>query len=622
MRDRIYKQTFSKMEKHSMKTREEVLPEDRWNVDSLYSNQHMWEQALKDFVPVLSQSPHWPPIQALQGTLKQGAAQVRHALDNLMTVDRALAKLYTYAHLRHDEDIANAQFKKSYEQISLLAHAFAQETAWFQSELLELSDTQLNELLNSPLLADYHFYLEKMIRMKPHTLSSDQEKLLAYAGQALQTAYKSFNAMNDADFKFGTVLNGQGEEKPLSHATYALYVRDQDRLFRERAFKQYHQQYQKYANTFCELLNGQVQTHLFNARARHFSSSLEAALFPKNLNTSVYHALIKAVHEKIEVLHRYMALRKKVLKLDTLHLYDIYVPLTPSVDIRLPYSEAEAVVIESVKPLGTEYHGLLKKGLETDRWVDRYENQNKRSGAYSSGCYDSDPYILMNYKTLLRDAFTLAHEAGHSMHSLYSRQSQPYQYSDYSIFLAEVASTFNEDLLTRLLLKNCQNPEEKIFLINQKIEDIRGTLFRQTMFAEFELMLHEKVEQGIPLTPQLLEEEYLKLNRFYFGPETTIDPEIGIEWARIPHFYYNFYVFQYATGISAALALSEKVIAGDEKDQQAYLNFLKGGSSLYPIEMLKNAGVDMTSSAPVTSAIQTFEHLLNELESLLSLEQA
>ncbi len=298
-----------------------------------------------------------------------------------------------------------------------------------------------------------------------------------------------------------------------------------------------------------------MQNHLFQARARNYSSCLEAALFPKNIDTSVYYALIQAVHERLDVLHRYMQVRKQILNLEELHLYDTYVPLTSAVDIRMTYREAEEVVIESVAPLGSEYQEFLRKGLQKQQWVDRYENKNKRSGAYSSGCYDSMPYILMNYKELLRDVFTLAHEAGHSMHSLYSRKQQPYHYSDYPIFLAEVASTFNEDLLTRLLMSRCQDPHEKIFLLNQKIEDIRGTLFRQTLFAEFELVLHQHVEQDIPLTPQLLKQEYHQLNQKYFGPATIIDQEIDIEWARIPHFYYNFYVFQYATGISAALAL-------------------------------------------------------------------
>jgi oligoendopeptidase F len=600
-----------------MKMREEVPLEDRWNVEALYSDQHAWEKAFKAFVPHLQQIPHWPALQAFQGTLGQGPERVREALDLMMGIDRELSKLYTYAHLRHDEDIANAEFKKSYEQILNLAHAFAQESAWFQPELMTLPDSLLDQYLASPILADYRFYLEKMLRMKKHTLSPDNEKLLALAGQALQTSHKAFSSINDADFKFGTVLDGQGNAKPLSHATYGIYIRDHDRQLRENAFKQYHHQYADYENTLCELLAGQMQTHLFHARARHFSSCLEAALFPKNIDTSVYHALIQAVNERLDVLHRYMDLRKRILELDELHLYDVYVPLTSAVDIRMSYPEAEQIVIESVAPLGSEYQEFLRKGFQEQRWVDRYENKNKRSGAYSSGCYDSMPYILMNYKNLLRDVFTLAHEAGHSMHSLYSRQNQPYQYSDYPIFLAEVASTFNEDLLTRLLIERCTDPQEKIFLLNQKIEDIRGTLFRQTMFAEFELLIHQHVEQGIPLTPQLLKQEYRQLNQRYFGPATVIDPEIEIEWARIPHFYYNFYVFQYATGISAALALAEKVVKGTEQDRTAYLSFLKGGSSQYPIEMLKMAGIDMTSPAPVKAAIQIFDHLLTELEQLL-----
>ena len=601
-----------------MKTREEVLLEDRWNVEALYPSQEAWEMSFKAFVNHSKQTPHWPELLALQGTLHQGPEKGQEVLSLMMKIDRELSKLYTYAHLRHDEDITNPQFKNGYEQILTLAHAFAQESAWFQPELLSLPATLLESYLNSPLLAAYRFYLEKIIRLKKHTLSPESEKLIALAGQALQTSYKSFSAINDADFKFGTVLDAQGIPKPLSHGTYGIYIRDQDRTLRENAFKQYHQNYESYENTLCELLSGQMQNHLFQARARNYSSCLEAALFPKNIDTSVYYALIQAVHERLDVLHRYMHVRKQILNLEELHLYDTYVPLTSAIDIRMPYHEAEEVVIESVAPLGSEYQEFLRKGLQKQQWVDRYENKNKRSGAYSSGCYDSMPYILMNYKELLRDVFTLAHEAGHSMHSLFSRKHQPYHYSDYPIFLAEVASTFNEDLLTRLLINRCRDPHEKIFLLNQKIEDIRGTLFRQTLFAEFELVLHQHVEQGIPLTPQLLKQEYHQLNQKYFGPATIIDQEIDIEWARIPHFYYNFYVFQYATGISAALALAEKVVNGTHQDREAYLSFLKGGSSKYPIEMLKMAGIDMTSPAPVKAAIQTFEQLLTELEQLLA----
>lgn len=600
-----------------MKKREEVSQDDRWNVEALYCNPSAWEESFKKLVPNPQTPPLWPSLQAYQGTFNQSAQKVKEALVLLMEIDRELTKIYTYAHLRHDEDIADTKAKNDYEKIMSIAHAFAQETSWFQPELLSLSEDRLQEYLASPILADYKFYLEKMIRMKKHTLSPDNEKIMALAGQPLQTSHKAFSAINDADFKFGSVLDAQGNEKTLSHGTYGIYIREQDRLLRERAFKQYHKTFSSYENTLCELLNGQIQNHLFQAKARNFSSCLEAALYPKNIDTSVYHAPIQAVHERLDVLHRYMSLRKKVLKLKELHLYDVYVPLTASVDIKMTYPEAEKIVVESVAPLGKEYQDFLRKGFFEQRWVDRYENQNKRSGAYSSGCFDSMPYILMNYKNLLRDTFTLAHEAGHSMHSLYSRTNQPYQYADYPIFLAEVASTFNEDLLTRLLISKCTDPQEKIFLINQKIEDIRGTLFRQTMFAEFELKLHEWAEKGVPLTPQLLKEEYHKLNQLYFGPDTIIDDEIDIEWARIPHYYYNFYVYQYATGISAALALSDKVVNGTESDREAYLNFLKSGSSKYPIDTLKLAGIDMTSPAPVKAAIQTFDTLLTELEKLL-----
>lgn len=597
-------------------SRHEVPFEDRWNVESLYPDVSSWEKAFHSFVQ-LGTTPLWPALMAYKGTLHQGPKYVRDALGLLLSIDRQLTMLYTYAHLRHDEDIADPQYKNIYEQIVNCAHLFSQETSWFQPEFIALSDQTLQTYLKSELLEPYHFYLEKMTRLKKHTLSSDNEEIMALAGQALQTAHKTFSAINDADFQFGFVLDSTGAERPISHASYGLYMRDQDRLLRERAFKKYHHQYTAYENSLCELLSGQIQSHFFNARARHFPSCLEAALFPKNIDTSIYHALIKAVNERLPSLHRYMKMRKKVLGVDKLHLYDMYVPLTSNFDMKLSYPEAEKLVIESVAPLGKEYQDILRRGLKEHRWVDRFENKNKRSGAYSSGCFDSMPYILMNYKGVIRDLFTLAHEAGHSMHSYFSRRDQPYQYSDYPIFLAEVASTFNEDLLIRLMLSKCSDRQEKIYLLNQKIEDIRGTLFRQTMFAEFELLIHEKIENNIPLTPQLLKEEYRKLNAKYYGSDVVIDLEIDIEWARIPHFYYNFYVFQYATGISAALALSEKVFNGNDQDCQSYLDFLKSGSSKYPIDTLKLAGIDMSSSAPVKAAIDTFDRLVSELEQLL-----
>lgn len=601
-----------------MKQRSEVANDDCWNLESLYPKVDNWIHEFESFVDItMKQSPSWPQIAAFQGQLGKGPETLKKALDIIMEVDRKLTKLYTYAHLRHDEDIANSDNKKRYEQIVLFAHRFSEETSWFVPELLALPESQFKEYLHSPTLSAYHFHLEKIARTKKHTLSLENEKLLAMSGQALQTAYKAFNAINNVDFKFGSVLDKNGEEKQITHGSYGVFIRDQDRVLRENAFKKYHEVFKSYEHTLIELLTGQVQNHVFNMKARHFSSSLEAALYPKNIDTSVYRALIDAVNDNLSPLHDYMAFRKEMLKVDELHLYDMYVPLTKELDIQMPYLEAEDIIIESVSTLGQEYQDLLRKGFKEQRWVDRYENKNKRSGAYSSGCYDSMPYILMNYKEQLRDVFTLAHEAGHSMHSLYSKNSQPYHYSEYPIFLAEVASTFNEDLLTRLMLQRCKSADEKIFLLNQKLEDIRGTLFRQTMFAEFELLIHEKTEQAIPLTTDMLKEEYRKLNQKYFGSSVMIDNEIDIEWARIPHFYYNFYVFQYATGISAALALSERVVQGGPAERDAYLNFLRGGSSRYPIEMLKLAGIDMSSSTPVKAAINKFRSTLEELKKVV-----
>jgi oligoendopeptidase F len=595
--------------------RSQVAEIDQWNIADLYSDYQAWES---EFLSAnrADKKPKWPELLAYKGRLNEGAQILKECLDLIFNLSRQLEKLFTYAHLRHDEDITNDLYKQAYSQATSLLHALNEETAWFEPELLSLPDETIQQYLTSPLLLDYHFHLEKLVRIKEYKLSVENEELMALSGKALQTGGKAFSALNDADLKFGQVQDSEGNLHELSHASYGLYIRDNDRILRKNAFIQIQHKYIENENTLCELLNGQVQVHVFNARARHFSSSLQAALFPKNIDTQVYSALIKAVHSKIDFLHQYVRLRKKLLGLDELHLYDMYVPLTKNIDIKIHFDEAVDLVIESVAPLGKSYQDILHKGLKQDGWIDRYENKNKRSGAYSSGCFDSMPYILMNYKNIIRDVFTLAHEAGHSMHSYLSHTHQPYHQSDYSIFLAEVASTFNEELLMKLLLEKASSKEEKIFLINQKIEDIRGTLFRQTMFAEFELKIHEMAEQDMPLTPKVLKEMYLKLNQHYFGPDAFVDSESEIEWAKIPHFYYNFYVFQYATGISAALALSERVLKGGETEREAYLSFLKGGSSKYPIDLLKVAGVDMLSPQPVQTAISKFGDLVTQLENL------
>lgn len=592
--------------------RSKVAKQDQWNVETLYPSLKEWE---KDYTKVAgaTSTPRWRHLAKYKGRLGESPQVLKEALDATMDTSRKLTKLYTYAHLRHDEDITNDTHKVAYNKILAALHDFAEETSWFEPELLAIDDKTLSNVLKSALLADFKFHIEKCIRIKKHMLPKEGEELLAMSAKALQSPHKAFSAINDADFKFGSVKDAKGKEHELTHGSYSLFLREKDRTLRQNAFTTLQGKYRGYENTLCELISGEVQGHIFNAKARKYASSLEAALFPKNIDTAVYHSLITAVNDNLGILHKYVALRSKVMKIPQLHLYDMYVPLMSAVDIRMPYKEAEEIVIESVAPLGAPYQNLLKKGLKDQRWVDRYENKNKRSGAYSSGCYDSQPYILMNYKELLRDVFTLAHEAGHSMHSQFSHTHQPYHYADYPIFLAEVASTFNEELLMRLMLERAKSKEERIFLINEKIEDIRGTLFRQTMFAEFELWLHETAEKNIPLTPKLLNETYRDLNRRYFGAKIAIDPEGEVEWARIPHFYYNFYVFQYATGISAALALADRVCKGGKTEREAYLTFLKAGCSRYPIDIMASAGVDMRSPKPVAAAIAKFGSLVDQL---------
>jgi oligoendopeptidase F len=599
----------------ALKERVEVAPEDQWNVTALYSSFQQWES---DFAEVCEKpkSPHWPQMQSYRGKLKTSVDVLKEVLDLSFSISRRLEKLYTYAHLRHDEDITQDAPKSAYQRISSLFYDFQEECSWIEPEILELPDDVVEKYLNAPNLADYRFHVEKIVRMRPHTLTADKEELLAMAGKAMQTPPKVFSSLNNADIKLGKIKDQTGQEHNLSHGLYQLYLRSFDRTLRENAFKAMHGKFHDFENTITELLYGEIQSHVFTARARKFPSALEAALFPKKIPQSVYRSLIEAVRSGLPLLHRYVSIRKKILNLQELHLYDMYVPLVPKVEIRFDYPEAENAVIDSAAPLGKEYQDVLKKGLKNQRWVDRFENKNKRSGAYSSGCYDSFPYILMNFRGILRDTFTLAHEAGHSMHSLLSNQAQPYHYSRYPIFVAEVASTFNEELLMNLLLKTRNDKEERLFLINEKIEDIRATLFRQTMFAEFELKIHEMVEQDTPLTPSLLKDIYYKLNADYFGPEAIVDQEIAIEWARIPHFYYNFYVYQYATGVSAALSLAEKVLKGDSQARLNYLAFLRGGSSLFPIDLLKMAGVDMSTPAPVEATLRKFESLVIELEQL------
>ncbi|MES2344560.1 MAG: oligoendopeptidase F [Chlamydiota bacterium] len=592
--------------------RSETTAQDCWNVEALYSSFADWEKDLTEWGGKET-LPRWPELFCYKENLKNSPKELRACLERYFEISRHLSKLYTYAHLRHDENVKGEKAKNAYIRISSVLHDFQAEISWIEPTILTLPP----EYFKAGELRDFSIYLEKIIRLKPHTLPAPMEELLAVTGKALETAHRTFSAFNNADLKFPKIADEKGQLQELTHGSYLVYLRGQDRTLRENAFKTMHQSFLKFENTLCELINGEVQVHLAQMRARGFSSCLEAALFPHQIDTSVYRSLIEAVRSRLSSLHNYLALRKQILGLDELHVYDLHVPLVSDVDFSTEFKEAEDLIIASVAPLGSLYQSDLEKGLKVDRWVDRYENVAKRSGAYSSGCYDSMPYILMNYHRTFNDMMTLAHEAGHSMHSLMSNRHQPYHYAQYPIFVAEVASTFNENFLLRHLTCQTSDKAQRCYLINQEIEGLRNTLFRQTMFAEFELTLHEWAEQGVPLTPALLKETYRKLNHDYFGEEVILDDEIEGEWARIPHFYYNFYVYQYATGISAAYALAKLVVEEGLPAQERYLKFLSSGSSQYPIDLLAEAGVDMREKKPVEMAIDHFDTLVQELKKLL-----
>ncbi len=598
-----------------IKKRSEVAVKDCWNVEVLYSDLAAWEQ---DFAlwgrP--GQEPRYPELDPSHFNL-HSIADVKKILDLQTQIERRLDLLGTYAHLRHDEDVAADPAKKAYMLASGAGHAFREETSWIEPALLQLPQEFLEKLLEAKELEEYHISLKRIVRLKPHTLPASEEQILALAGRALQTSPRAFRSLNDADMRFPSCKDSKGKLHELTHGTYGLYLKNTDRELRKEAFIHLHETFGLYENTLCELIEGNVQRAFFYAKARKYSSSLEAALYPSEINTSVYSSLIQTAREGLSSLHEYLELRKKKLNYSDLHLYDLFVPLVEEVEIKMSYEEAVQVILESVEILGSEYVSILRKGLLEDRWVDRYENKKKRSGAYSSGCYDSMPYILMNYQGTLQDVMTLTHEAGHSMHSYLSRKHQPYQDSSYSIFVAEVASTFHEELLFQTLMKKAKSKQEKAYLINQKIDAIRSTFFRQVLFAEFELTIHEWVQKGVPLTPALLKEKYLELNKVYYGDVLDLDPCAAFEWSRIPHFYSNFYVYQYATGISAATALSSLVLQGAKEAKEKYLEFLSSGSSLGPLAVLKRAGIDMTTSFPVQSLLEYFQKLKNELKEYL-----
>lgn len=589
-------------------TRAEVAVADTWDLSSLFASDAEWEQGFAEFEAMV------PGYTQFRGTLGNGPAALLACLEFDRSVDRLGDRVGTYAFLRTSEDVANGTAQAMKARYLGVAGKMAEAASSIRPELLGLPDEKLQGYLAAAELAEWKIALERIVRYKPHTLSEKEERLLAMQVELSQTPRAVFEQLNNADLKFGRIHVGD-REIDLTHGTFMTCLENPDRDVRKRAFHQFYAEFADHANTLAATFAGSVKQDVYYSRVRNYSSARAASMFPDNVPESVYDNLVAAVRSHLPAVHKYYNVRKRAMKLPDIHFYDVYVPIVSDMQVRTEWDAAVEMTLEALKPLGAEYGEALAKGLR-GRWCDRYENKGKRSGAFSSGCYDSDPYILMNYQPEVLDhVFTLAHEAGHSMHTHLSK-GQPYQYANYTIFVAEVASTFNEQFLGRYLMQRAKTDREKAYYLNREIDEIRRTIVRQTMFAEFEHVVHAMAEKNEPLTLDALRGEYRKLLDAYFGPDFVIDDELSLEGLRIPHFYGAFYVYKYSTGLAAAIALADRVANGGKAELDAYLGFLKGGSSKDPLDLLRGAGVDMASPEPVAAALDRFSKLVDELDAV------
>ncbi len=591
--------------------RSAVKPEDCWNLSSLFKSDAQWETAFKKWEAQI------PRYGEFAGKLGDSAKALADCLEFDLAFDRQAEKLGTYAHLKTAEDTANSAYQRMMGRYRHAASMAGQTGSFIRPEIMAIPVAKMKKFLAAPELAPHKLTLERLVRYKPHTLGKSEERLLAMQSQMADTANQAFRQLNDADLKFGSIKDEKGKLVELSTSSFSVFLHSPQRSLRKAAFHQYYAQYEAHENTLAATLGGSIQRDVYYAKVREFPSALESALFADNVPVTVYDNLIESVHRNLPALYRYYELRRRKMKIPDVHQYDTYVPILSEQSSRHTWNQAVKLVVESLEPLGSQYCGVLDAGLN-DGWCDRYPNQGKQSGAFSSGTFDGAPYIMMNYQPdVLDHVFTLAHEAGHSMHSHYSAKHQPYQYYNYTIFVAEVASTFNEQLLSRHMMAQAKSDAERAYLINRDIDAIRGTIIRQTMFAEFEKISHALVESGEPLTVEKTRGVYRDLLVKYFGPDFTIDDQLSLECFRIPHFYHAFYVYKYATGLSAAIALADRVVNGGPKELNDYLSFLKGGCSKWPLDLLRDAGVDMEQPGPVDTALAYFGRLVDELDELL-----
>jgi oligoendopeptidase F len=592
-------------------TRADILESDKWDLTHLFADVGKWKE---DFA-WLQRS--YSKLQAWKGRVGESVQTLAAVLEFEKSLDLKIERVYHYASLQLAEDSTNNEYLARIGQVRNLLTKIGETAAFVIPEIMAIDDETFERFIVDPALGEWRIKLHKIRRMKPHVLSVPEERLLALGSVALSGYDDTFSQLTDVDMKFGVLIDETGRQKPLTQSSFSSFLVKHDHELRKRAFHQFYAEFQDHQYTLAASLAYSVKADVFHARARHYSSALEAALFPDDVPIAVYEGLIKSIRANLKPLFRYFDLRRRALGLRELHHYDTYVPLVPEIETRFTFEQAVEMVLAAMAPLGNEYVDILADGLR-GRWCDRYETKGKRSGAFSSGSYGAPPYILMNYKEdVFADVYTLAHEAGHSMHSWLSQNAQLFQDYEYPIFLAEVASTFNEELLTHHLLQQTSDPKMRAYIINRQIDDLRGTLFRQTMFAEFETIIHAIEESGDALTLDVFKSEYHKLLETYFAENFVLDPELDLECLRIPHFYHAFYVYKYATGISAAVALSQRVLSGESASVDAYLNLLRSGGSKFPLETLKTAGVDMATPAPVESTLRLFEQRVAELEELL-----
>ncbi len=591
--------------------RSKVKPADRWDLSSLFPHDDAWEAAFTKWAKRIN------GYGRFQGKLADDPNTLAACLKFDLDLDRAAERLGTYAFLKTAEDTSDSTYQRMQGRFVNAASRASQAASFIRPEILAISTARLKRLMAHKRLAPYRLMLQRLVRYKPHTLSNKEEKLLAMQTEMAQTAGQVFRQLNDADLKFGQVKDEKGQWIELSHATFSTLLHSPRRNVRRTAFSKLYRQFADHQHTLAATLGGSIQRDVYYAKARNFNGSLQAALFPDRVPVAVYENLIASVHCHLPALYRYYDVRRRKMRLKDLHHYDTYVPILAEMETRHTWKRAVDVVLEALAPLGGEYCAALEQGLR-GHWCDRYENRGKQSGAFSCGTFDGDPYILMNYQPdVLDHVFTLAHEAGHSMHSYYSARSQPYAYYDYAIFVAEVASTFNEELLSRHLTARAKNRRQRAYLVNRQIDAMRATIFRQTMFAEFEKITHELAESGEPLTVDCFRRVYRQLLEQYFGPEFALDDELSLECFRIPHFYRAFYVYKYATGMSAAIALAERVTGGGKRELADYLGFLRGGCSKDPLDLLRGAGVEMEKPQAVDTALERFDRLVEELDELL-----